>query len=101
MPCLDCGRPGARLCTSCSRTRDRARGTTTQRGYGHEHQVTRADLAPEVDAGAVRCWRCGRLIAPGEPWHLGHDDEDRSITRGPEHEECNLSAAGKAAHRHS
>jgi len=39
-----------------------------------------------MDAGEVfRCWRCGELIRPGQPWHLGHDDYDRTKYRGPEH----------------
>jgi hypothetical protein len=33
-----------------------------------------------------------------EPWDLGHDDHDRSITRGPEHRDrCNRAAAGRSS----
>lgn len=69
-------------------------GTTTQRGYGYVHMRTRAEWKPYVDAGLVDCWRCGLLITPrpwlkGDGWHLGHDDHDRTIYRGPEHSECN------------
>ena len=48
----------------------------------------------------VLCWRCQDPHQPitGRQWHLGHDDHDRTITRGPEHERCNLSAAGHASH---
>jgi hypothetical protein len=42
-----------------------------------------------VAAGLVDCWRCGERILPGAKWDLGHDDLDRSITRGPEHRLCN------------
>jgi hypothetical protein len=69
------------------------RGTTTQRGYGSDHQQRRSLAKREVDTGTVACWRCGRLIDPDQPWHLGHDDADRNIYRGPEHARCNLATA--------
>ena len=105
--CLDCPtiydphERGARAgrCPDCARQADRARGTREQRGYGAEHQRTRADWQRRIDAGEhVTCWRCGAPIT-GREWHLGHADQDRSITRGPECTLCNLSAAGKASHR--
>ena len=74
-----------------------SRGTSTQRGYGQQHATTRANYQARMDAGEViPCWRCGRSVNP-QHWHLGHDDHDRTITRGPEHpNECNLRAAGRA-----
>lgn len=78
-------------------------GKTTERGYGADHQAEREAWRPQVEAGTVDCWRCHRPIRPGTPWHLGHDDHDRTIYRGPEHERCNTSAAGRnrgrATHR--
>jgi hypothetical protein len=71
----------------------RYRGSTAERGYGKQHQALRARFEPMVLAGDVRCWRCGDLIVPGEPWHLGHKDDDKSVYMGPEHERCNTSAA--------
>ncbi len=71
-------------------------GLTTQRGYGTRHQHLRKRLALEVERGAVACARCGRLIVPGTPWDLGHDDHDRSVYTGPEHRSCNRAAG---AHR--
>lgn len=74
------------------------RGTTTQRGYGHQHQTLRKQWAPKVATGTVPCARCGEPINPGEPWDLGHAD-DRTKYNGPEHAyRCNRSAAGQASH---
>jgi hypothetical protein len=70
--------------------------TTTERGYGQQHQLERAKWAPIVKAGRAICWRCRRLILPGQPWDLGHDDNDRRIYRGPECRGCNRATA---AHR--
>lgn len=67
------------------------------RGYGHQHRVLRAQLQLVVDAGKAKCWRCGDEVPAGSHWHLGHDDDDRTIYRGIEHPECNLSAAGVKA----
>jgi hypothetical protein len=79
----------------------RQRGTPDQRGYGTAHRALRARWAPLVARGGVRCWRCGKPIPAGSRWHLGHDDRDRSIYRGPEHASCNLRAAAQAGRRKS
>lgn len=66
-------------------------GNTTARGYGYTHQRLRADYQARMDAGEqFMCWRCGLPILKGFPWHLGHDDLDRTLYRGPEHrgKEC-------------
>lgn len=66
-------------------------GITTLSGYGSQHQKLRAQWRPYVEAGIVHCARegCGQLIEPGTPWDLGHDDQDRTKYRGPEHARCN------------
>ena len=77
----------------------RARGeriaTAAERGYGREHFELRKRIEVLVDSGRAFCARCGRWIAPGEPWDLGHDDVDRSVYRGPEHRSCNRRTAGR------
>jgi hypothetical protein len=65
------------------------RGTAAHRGYGSRHWALRKRLAPTVAAGLAVSARCGRPIAPGEPWDLGHDDFDRTRYNGPEHRRCN------------
>lgn len=67
-------------------------GSTAARGYGWAHETERRRWAPKVDAGLVDCWRCGQPIEPGRPWDLGHDDDDRTKYRGPEHRTCNRRA---------
>lgn len=71
--------------------------STTERGYGTEHQRRRARWAPKVATGRVICWRCGRPILPGQEWDLGHDDSDPTKTRykGPEHRRANRSAGAR------
>jgi hypothetical protein len=76
---------------------------TTQRGYGTAHQNLRKRVERDVQAGIAACWRCQAnglphdkaLIKPDEPWDLGHDDNDRTKYRGPEHRKCNRATAGR------
>src|SRR4051794_14389578 len=68
---------------------------TAARGYGGRHQQLRAQFAPRVATGGVRCARCGEPIRPGEAWDLGHVDGDKSRYQGPEHARCNRATAGR------
>lgn len=71
------------------------KGSTTARGYGHKHQRERRRWVPIVKAGEAYCWRCGGPILPDSEWDLGHDDDDRSVYRGPEHPKCNRAAGAR------
>ena len=96
--CLEPGCPTltrATRCTQHERAKDRARGSAAARGYGRAHKAKRASWAEVVAQGGVSCWRCGELIAPGDPFDLGHDDIDRTKYRGPEHVQCNRATASR------
>jgi hypothetical protein len=103
-----CSTPGcpelttARRCEQHRAQAERARGTRQQRGYDAQHDALRRAWAPKVQRGGVHCHakQClmpTRLILLGQPWDLGHTD-DRTAWTGPEHQPCNRSAGGKAAH---
>lgn len=68
--------------------------STTERGYGGDHQALRRLWAVIVAEGRARCCRCGRPIQPGARWDLDHTD-DRSRYLGPSHARCNRSAGGR------
>ncbi len=41
----------------------------------------------------TRCWRCGALASPGDPWTAGHvRDSDPSSPLRAEHASCNYRA---------
>lgn len=87
---------GARYCPVHLKAYEAKRGTSTARGYGSAHQRRRAMHQARMDAGArYVCPRCGTPILPGQPWDLGHDDDDRTRYVGPEHSgPCNRAAGG-------
>jgi len=64
------------------------RRTSSQRGYGHQHQHRRAQLEPLVAAGTTTCARCHTPIRPGQPWDLDHTN-DRTGYLGASHRHCN------------
>ena len=58
-----------------------------------EHRAARKAIQAKLDAGTfIACCRCQRRITG--PFHLDHDDHDRTRYRGPSHPACNLKAAG-------
>lgn len=99
-PCIDCGAltDQARCPTHRAehqRQRDKQRGSTAERGYGRAHKLQRERWRPLVEAGDASCWRCGNPIDPTQPWDLGHDDNDRTKYKGPEHPLCNRRTSGR------
>lgn len=96
-PCVNCGEPsyGARCRTCAGAAQPSPRGSTSARGYGADHRAARRAWAAVVATGTVECWRCGERIPADAPWDLGHDDLDRTITRGPEHQRCNRATRGR------
>jgi hypothetical protein len=92
--------PPASRCTAHERARDKARGSSTARGYGSKHKALRAEWQVRIDSGKrVYCWRCGWRIT-GTHWQLGHCDDDRTVYHGPECTRCNLATAGRGACPH-
>ena len=76
-----------------------SQGSTTARGYGYRHQQIRRQAARLVASGMAICGRCGQPINPGEPWDLGHADNDKSRYTGPEHRHENRATAGRRLRR--
>lgn len=97
-PCAEPGCPiigDTTRCVEHARMRDKARGSSSARGYGDAHQALRAGYQRRMDQGEkFSCWRCGDPIDP-QRWHLGHDDHDRTVYRGPECTPCNLATRGR------
>jgi hypothetical protein len=94
-----CATPGCPVVVTSGHCSSHARPGPRARGYDRTHDRTRQQYIDHMRSGGrINCWRCGGRIQPGEPWDLGHDDHDRSVTRGAEHRHCNRSAAGKASH---
>lgn len=72
-----------------------SKGTSKQRGYDYQHVKLRKQIKAHVDAGLATCWRCQQPIQRGQEWDLGHDDDDRTKYRGPEHQACNRATTGR------
>ena len=88
-------------CDQHRRARDRARGSSTARGYGTAHVKLRAHWQHRLDAGEpITCWRCGQPIDPAETFDLGHCDTDRSHYHGPEHPRCGRATTGRTTCDH-
>ncbi len=62
--------------------------SATQRGYGVQHQRTRARLIAR--AYGQLCGLCGQVMEPGQDLDLDHTP-DRTGYRGMAHASCNRS----------
>lgn len=85
-------------CQAHERAKDAARGRRQDRGYDRIYDQTRRSYQQRMDAGErFTCWRCAELGRPHEVdptrWHLGHDNDDRDVIRGPQCPESNLATA--------
>jgi hypothetical protein len=82
------GSKQASRCPTCQAGWQARRGTTTQRGYGAEHQRLRAQLIAVYQPTDL-CWRCNRPLGPNpDLLDLGHTDDRRRYS-GLEHADCN------------
>lgn len=74
------------------------------RGYDAAYDAARLDWERRLANGErVLCWRClaedgiETVIHPDTPWDLGHDDDDRSVLRGPECRGPNRATSSRRA----
>jgi hypothetical protein len=89
--CLECATLTPRTrCPTHERAKSRARGTTTQRGYGAAHQQRKAH-DERGTTPADPCPKCGLPLGP-PPWDQGHTS-DRAGYEGPTHIRCNRNTA--------
>src|SRR4051812_42234608 len=90
---FEVGPPNQVYCTVGCRNRRRGRrgsgASTSERGYGREHQKVRAQWRMVVESGDADCCLCGLPIDPREQWHLDHTP-DRDGYRGAAHALCNM-----------
>lgn len=96
--CIGCKRlydrdlTGTQRCPACqpaATAARNARGNTTRRGYGSQHQALRKQLLDAFEPGQP-CARCGKPIMRKDDAQLGHRDGQRGY-RGLEHTLCNES----------
>lgn len=81
-------------CPTHERARDRARGSSTQRGYGWQHQQARAQAIATYQPDDP-CPRCTLPLGPDpDQLDLGHT-EDRTAYLGLIHRACNRDTARK------
>jgi hypothetical protein len=73
-------------------------GTTTERGYGHQHQAERKRRLARWRPGDP-CARCGRpMYGPPALIDLGHTT-DRTAYTGLEHRHCNRGEGARRGNR--
>jgi len=73
--------------------------TTTERGYGYDHQQERERWRPIVERGEgccseEICLEASRWIRPGTVWDLAHDRRNGGYL-GPAHGRCNRSEGAR------
>lgn len=87
---------GTGKCPMCRQQAEQARGKTTTRGYGTEHQQARV-VALNSYSPTDPCPRCGDpLGADRKALDLDHTD-DRAGYLGLSHSACNRATKGRTA----
>ena len=77
--------------------RDTPAAQARRRKYaGREHREAVAEYKRRQNRGEwLTCWRGQHLIPPTVRCHVGHDDIQVDLIRGPECPDCNQKAAGR------
>lgn len=101
-PCLECSTPTTRTPARCDRCEAQHQAARNARRTHYQGQYTqqakRVRDAANIDL-STRCWRCGGLARPGDPWQAGHiHDSQPGSPLAPEHRSCNAAAGGRTAH---
>jgi 5-methylcytosine-specific restriction endonuclease McrA len=94
-------------CRECDRAyyrkRRKQRGSTTQRGLGHQHQ----QLAKQVLSEEKVCWCCGQPARPSDPLEVDHviprSEGGKTVRENlrAAHRSCNRSRGGGVGRRPS
>lgn len=93
-----CAEPGCHVlgskprCQEHTRAKDRARGTSAERGYGAKHR--RLSERERENAIGETCHFCGEPMLEGQALALDHT-EDRTGYRGVAHLSCNAADGGR------
>lgn len=67
---------------------------------GSYHVRARAIRQTANNDPHTRCWRCGGLARPGDPWWAGHlNDSQIEGPLAPEHRSCNAAAGAATRER--
>jgi rubredoxin len=93
-PCLDCGRPvPATRCPGCQQQHELRRyANGGRKHYGGDYRRR----AAQVRATAWRCWLCGGMARPGDPWQADHvTPGDPASELRPAHRSCNIARSNK------
>lgn len=96
--CIEPDCPELTKTTRCplhTKAKDKARGSSTRRGYGKRHVELRRALAPQ--AIGQLCHFCDKPMLLGQPLALDHT-EDRTGYRGMVHLSCNAADGGRRSH---
>ena len=101
--CVECGKSYVPTSPRQKRCAEHKRSEAGR--YNARHRQLRAEWQAKLDSGqqvfccAPVCRMGSRLIEPGTLWDLGHGPGGDDDWRGPEHQRCNRSSAGREGQR--